>query len=184
MKIDADKIEKGIKYAKIIGIIIIIVLIIFLGYRYMVNKTNTNNFYNYLNENYKKQKDGSYEKEKNKGNKQIIYRVFNDNYLFTKEIDIYNKNYQLNIILYLNNEGIIKSDLNFKGKDTEDSTYGTMLLSGTYNLKKDKFECKTIINNEIPSKCNILKKETNIFSKEIKKVIKKYNINYKYIKKN
>ena len=89
MNIDENKVEKGIKYAKIIGIIIIIGLIIFFGYRSIASKTNTSNFYDYLDKKYTKQNDGSYEKKQETDSKQIIYRVLSDDYLFNKEINIY-----------------------------------------------------------------------------------------------
>lgn len=183
MNIDENKVEKGIKYAKIIGIIIIIGLIIFFGYRSIASKTNTSNFYDYLDKNYTKQNDGSYEKKQETDSKQIIYRVLSDDYLFNKEINIYEGDYQTNMMLYLTNEGLISSNLSYSGKGT-DGKYGTMIISGTYNINNKKFECKTIQNDSLPSKCNYLKKETKEFYKEVKKILNEYNIDYKYVKKN
>ena len=183
INVNADKVEKGIKIAKLVIIIIIILLIAFFIYKHVITKKNTDNFYNYLDKNYTKLEDGTYEKEANEGTKQITYRVLNDENLFSKEINEIDNYNQSNILLYYTTDGILKSELSFSGLN-QNNKYSSMLIYGTYDTNKKKFECKTIKNDNFESKCDVLNKESNTFYEETQKILKKYNINLKEIKKN
>ena len=183
MNINADAIERGIKYTKIIIVLVIVILILFFGYRFITTSTNTEKFYDYLDKNYTKHEDGSYEKRKNTDDGEVIYRVLNDEYLFSKEINSYNNYTSSNLLLYLSKDGSLTSEFNYSGANAKNG-YGTMLLYGTYNIDSKKFECKTVLNDGFESKCDYLKKESVSFYKEINKILKENNIDYKHVKKN
>ena len=59
---------------------------------------------------------------------------------------------------------------------------GMLYLESTY--KNKKYDCKIISNSGYKTRCDILKKQSTEFEKEIKEIIKKSKTNIKYINPN
>lgn len=163
---DTNKREKIIK---IIVVSITILVILTTGVQIYKELVDTPKFKKYINNNYETDDKSD-----------IYYTVYNGKNILTKTIKIDN-NLNSKVILSLNKKNEIKGKLELFGTNKYGSE-GMLYLESTY--KNKKFDCKIISNNGYKTRCDILKKHTIDFEKEIKEILKKLKTNIKYINPN
>ena len=177
---DENKIGKLIKIIiTIVLIIVILAISIIIGinlYNKHLTTTNTESFNNYLNKAGYANNEGYLAKTTSEENYNIQYTALYDNALITKIMTSNDKSTKINL-QFLPNQNI-KVEYQYVGKN-KNNIYGVFFQRGT--LKKGKFDCKIITGNNYTSKCDVMKKETDKFNKEVKKIFKENNIDPKYI---
>lgn len=138
-------------------IIVILIIIIVIGIT-TLTKTNTNKFKEYINNNYETDTE-----------KDIYYTVYNENYILTKTTKL-DKNLNSFVSVSINKKNEIEGKLELLGKNKYGNN-GVSYLKSTY--KNKKFNCEFVTNNGYSPRCDILKKQTEEFEKEIKEIYKK-----------
>lgn len=162
----------------IITIIIVFILGIIIYNNVMLNK-NTEDFEKYLiSEGYTSNNNGIYSKEKIEDDYIIEYLFNKGSFVLSKNITYSDGS---TLILIFNNKKEIESSIEHYGI-TKSGEYVSSIQDGTYNVKKDKFQCKMILDKGLGSKCSVLKKESKSFANEVNNLLLKSNTKAKYIK--
>lgn len=147
--------------------LIIIIIIIIHSYIKKQETINTQKFSNYISKNYNTNNEND-----------IYYAPYYNGNILTKTIKI-DTNLNSIVSISLNRKKEIIGQLEIFGKNKY-GVEGISYLESTY--KNKKFECNFISNNGYKARCDILKKQTIIFEKEIKEILKKSKTKLKYIK--
>jgi hypothetical protein len=185
-----EKIRKGIKIAKIVGILLIIIIIIALIVvfynKHKLNEKiekNTSDFTSYLLQNgFTKNNDGSYSKSETNGNENTNYLFYPDDDVLSKEIVNNSENLQTNLLLSYNNDNKIEISYDCTGLN-DNNQYGSTLQMGTYNIETKKFECEIVTNDNFKTNCKNMKTESEEFAEEVEVLLKGSNSDSKYINK-
>lgn len=178
---DENKVLKAIKYIKIGAVIIILIAIgIFIYTKWQTNENNQR-LDNYLKkENYNKEnKFKIYTVEKETDNGKITNTALSGKYIFAQRTEqLINNNYSYYTVEYRKDNTIFITYLEdgFNSKNEE----GITSQEGT--LKNGKFSCDIISNNNFDTKCDVMKKISENYKKQIDKILKENKINIKYIK--
>lgn len=163
---------------KIMIPLLTIIAIGFIGYKWYMEKTNTDNFYACL-------KKHNIEADLNNDSQnKIRYSTFDDeDYLLVKSITEKDDGFTADIILYYNKkQNSIRSELSMHGRN-ENNNFGIYLIYGTYNIDTQKYTCDIKQDDGFPSKCNVILNESKKFSKEVTDLLNSCDINPKYILK-
>lgn len=153
---------------KIIITIIILTIIIVIGsiyYKKYQVKKNKERLKNYINENYNQ-------------DSKITYSLFEENNILTKTIKL-DDTINSNISISYNNKDNITGTLEIYGTNIYGNE-GISYLKSTYINKK--FKCQLISNDGFQARCDLLKKHSIEFEKEIKEIFNKSNTKPKYLK--
>lgn len=171
--------NKKIKLIIIIIIVIILSIISFILYKKIMTDKNTENFENYLiKEGYESSDKKIYTKNVNIDDYTIEYIFDKGSFVLSKNIT-YNDGSTLTLIYNSNNN--IESSIEHYGIN-KSGEYVSSIQNGTYDVKKQKFKCKIILDKGLSSKCSTLKEESKTFSKEVNNILLKSNTKAKYIK--
>lgn len=157
--------EKNIIIIKKIGIILIITLVLILISTLILPiliKENNKKFEKFINNNYSTD-----------SNDDIFYTPLKRNSILTKVTKIDGDKY-IKIAIDYKNKNNIDGTLEAHGKNKY-GIEGVSYIKSTY--KNKKFECNIISNKGYTVRCDLLKKHTLNFEKEMKKILKKAKTN-------
>lgn len=177
-----DKHLNLLKYIKIGIISIILIIIVVFGYLFIMKQINNNKFVSYLEkQNYTKDKYNVYYKETKTNTETIINKAFAKEYVMYKNSTSFKDKNFTNISLQYDKNGNVK--IIYKLESLSDTMEVNVLQQeGTY--KKDKFECKILVNHGLETQCDLMEKEAKKYEKEIKDILKENKINSKYLESN
>jgi len=172
---------------KWIFIIIIFIALVLIGIYFFGKIKNENNLKNYLNENGYKYEGQTYYKTSNENDGQTTYTI---NYIFsikannfTKVIDSSSNQAKENIQLKYNGTKII--NIFYYTESYSDGSISSISQSAEYNMNNGEYKCELEnINGDIKSQCPKIKKEAELFSDEVKKMLDEANINELFTTKN
>lgn len=159
---DTNIVMTKIKKIGIITILLVITIIIITLIISSMIKSNNKKFEKYINNNYS-----------TNPNDEIYYTPLKKESILTKVTKI-NDDLYLKIEINYKNKNNIEGSLEAHGKNKY-GIEGVSYLKSKY--KNKNFECNIISNKGYTVKCDILKKYTINFEKEMKQIIKKSKTN-------
>ncbi len=184
---DENKVTKILDIIKKTFLILLIFGIIIVSIMSIFRKINENALNKYLSNNGYTKDIGMYFKNitnQTEENTETINYIYDTKLnKLVKTITNMNSNYQEEVDLTYNGSNTIKTKYIFT--DNSKSGNNTISQTGTYEYKKGKYKCTIDYTlGDITSKCGNMKTYTEEFSKEIKEIIQKANINEFFAKKN
>lgn len=180
--VDENKFLKVLNIVKIVVIVAIVVGILFYVFMSVIQKVNTDRFYNYLKkENYKLDKYNIYVLETKKDNVTTTYQALANNYFLSKTtVETDDNGYLTRITLNYKKNKTIDIDYIYEGMNNNNSL-DILIQKGTYKNGK-LTKCKVINGNNLDTKCPEMRKNAKNYLTEINNILEKNKINTKYVK--